>query len=301
MTVETTIAIHSVGERVNTGDRRSLMSQIEQGWNGVIIDAESTLVPFESLNRLVAMMPNASKLVSPIRAITNLGMAGKITPNESITTRLGLLTISDEELLNLRAQCQQDAVKDAQGVIYALTAMGVTVDVISGGFRQTIEGPLVKLGVDPTHIHANTLSLEKGKRMPRVVGWSNSDSLAEGKVAYVDQSLDGLRRRHLVVGDGSTDAALGNWGENTFIGFGGVTDRDSVRKQAPIYTKSLAAVFVLAVGQGRWRDCYESSDPVIRNIFIKGVIALRDPELTTYGSQNDAVELYLRLEPFIDR
>ena len=71
----------------------------------LLIDFDSTFVRVEALDELatiaLANAPNREMIVSQIKEITNQGMDGEITFQESLIRRLSLFKISHEHIVKL--------------------------------------------------------------------------------------------------------------------------------------------------------------------------------------------------------
>jgi D-3-phosphoglycerate dehydrogenase / 2-oxoglutarate reductase len=68
----------------------------------IIIDFDSTFTQVEALEELAEISmkgnPQKAQIVQKIKEITDLGMAGKISFNESLVQRLALLPLTQEHL-----------------------------------------------------------------------------------------------------------------------------------------------------------------------------------------------------------
>jgi D-3-phosphoglycerate dehydrogenase / 2-oxoglutarate reductase len=68
----------------------------------IIIDFDSTFTQVEALEELADISlkgnPKRAEIVQQIKAITDLGMDGKISFNESLTRRLALLPLTKEHI-----------------------------------------------------------------------------------------------------------------------------------------------------------------------------------------------------------
>ena len=199
----------------------------------LIIDFDSTLVGTEALEELAKIVLEddeyKGEIIKKIIKITNQGMDGQISFNESLKRRLKLLKANKKHIEKLVAvlknQIDLSVNKNKQFFIDNKN----NIYIISGGFIDFVLPVVNSLGVKKENIIANSFIYNNGD----VVGFdeTNQMSRAGGKVAAVKQL--NLKGKTVVVGDGWTDYEIKNAGlADKFIAFTKYAQREKVISQA---------------------------------------------------------------------
>lgn len=199
-------------------------------FNTVVFDVDSTIVTIEGL----AEIARKKGLYDEVVAITNGGMNGEVSFSHSLQTRLDLVAPHRDDILWLGELYIQHLTAGAEETIQALHEQDVAVYLISGAYTLALQ----KLA---THLH---IPLE------RVVGVSIAfDEDGQYQEIHPGQKIiedHGKRKvlemlnpkRHIAfVGDGITDLETTEYVDR-FIGFGGVSVRDSIKQAADYYIDS---------------------------------------------------------------
>lgn len=199
-------------------------------FNTVAFDVDSTIVTIEGL----AEIARKKGVYDEVVAITNSGMNGDVSFSHSLEKRLNLVSPHRDDILWLGELYTQHLTVGVEETIEMLHEQGVAVYLVSGAYTLALE----KLA---THLHIP---------LDRVVGVS----IAFGEDGHYkeirpDQNIiedKGKRKvlemlnpkRHIAfVGDGITDLETAAFVDR-FIGFGGVSERETIKKQADYYTDS---------------------------------------------------------------
>lgn len=199
-----------------------------------IIDFDSTFVTVESLDELanIALQMNSEgdRILSQIKDITNQGMDGTISFQESLKRRIPLLSANKhhiDELVSLllgnispSVQRNRQFFLDHRDEIY----------IISGGFREFISPVVSHYDLSEQQILANSFIFND---KDEIIGYDETNPLAQelGKPKAVE-SLE-LSGRIVVIGDGFTDYQIREQGfAERFIAYTETVNRPVVTKFA---------------------------------------------------------------------
>jgi len=172
----------------------------------LIIDFDSTFVDVESLDELAKITleknKNKEKIIQQIENITQLGMEGKISFDQSLKKRLDLFSPTKKDVKKLIKTLSKKITPSIKKNKSFFKKNAKNIYIISGGFKDYIN-PIVKsFGIEENHILANEFVFnEKGV----VVGFNSKNILSQknGKTKAV-KSLN-LKGKTVVIGDGYTD------------------------------------------------------------------------------------------------
>ncbi|KXK08506.1 MAG: 2-hydroxy-3-keto-5-methylthiopentenyl-1-phosphate phosphatase [candidate division WS6 bacterium OLB21] len=190
----------------------------------IFIDFDSTICSKESMEELFLCSHGSnSHVLEEIKAITEQGMSGKISFEESLQRRLSLINY-DSQLFSRVIDILKENIAD--GFREFVTEFP-DMQIISGGFKNLIVEALRDCKVLEQNIHANELIISNNRL--QVVDSVLAKS--KGKSNLVSQ----LKRGHntIIIGDGYTDYEVKLHGQaNTFIYFQGFVLRNEVKVKA---------------------------------------------------------------------
>lgn len=215
------------------------MSEHRPRYKTVIFDVDSTLVAIEGIDWLAALREPAIALES--EQLTAQAMAGELPIEAVYTRRLGRIRPTAAELLSLSGAYQAAVQPGARELIAALHAARVHVHLLSGGLRPSIVPLALHLGVPANRLHAVSLAQDADGTFSLLDG-KQPLATQRGKPLVVQQLQ--LRTPSVMVGDGSTDAAVRGV-VDTFIAYTGVARREKVVAVADHEAASFEALYPL--------------------------------------------------------
>jgi len=216
-----------------------MADQISGAYN-IIIDFDSTFMQVEALEELadIVLKGDSAKpqVLEEIKRITNLGVDGKITFNESLSSRLSLLKIHREHLEKLiRRLKRKVSVSFSRNKEFFKKYEG-HIFIISNGFKEFIDPVAARYGIDSEHVLANTFLFDDEGW---VTGFDEDNPLAhsKGKSRRLKElDLDG---EIYVIGDAYTDFEMVEAGiAHKFFMFTENVFRESIREKADHVTPS---------------------------------------------------------------
>ncbi|NLE82476.1 MAG: phosphoserine phosphatase SerB [Rhodococcus sp.] len=164
----------------------------------IVFDVDSTLVQGEVIEMLAAK----AGVEDEVRAVTEAAMRGEIDFTESLHQRVATLAGLDESVIEEVAE-NLELTPGARTTIRTLRRLGFHCGVVSGGFRQVIEGLAHELELD--FVQANTLEIVDGKLTGRVVGdIVDRPAKATALRKFADQ-VGVPMEQTVAVGDGAND------------------------------------------------------------------------------------------------
>lgn len=164
----------------------------------IVFDVDSTLVQGEVIEMLAAKAGREEE----VRLVTESAMRGEIDFTESLHQRVQALAGLDASVIDEVGE-ELELTPGARTTIRTLRRLGFSCGVVSGGFRQVIEGLAHELELD--FVKANTLEIVDGKLTGRVVG-EVIDRAAKATALREFAAQSGVPMEQTVaVGDGAND------------------------------------------------------------------------------------------------
>lgn len=195
----------------------------------IVLDFDSTLIQAESLDILAAICNRSATIQEEIKHITNLGMIGEISIQESLSQRIKLINASPSDLNELIVKL----ISFISPSIVALTNLQSIFPkncyVVSGGFLEYIVPVCKRIGFLEANIIANQFVLEGEK----IVDFNRNLPIAQnmGKVKVINEFQ--LARPIFMIGDGYTDLETKLEGAvDYFIGYTETVYRDNIVERA---------------------------------------------------------------------
>ena len=182
------------------------METEQQKASNIVIDFDSTFMKVEALEELAEIVlkdaDNKDEIVDQIKAITNLGVDGKITFNQSLKRRMALLRANREHLEKLVRRLRRKVSTSFSRNKAFFKKFEGRIFIISNGFKDFID-PIVKpYGIDSDHVLGNTFIYDdKGW----ITGFDEENPLAHSKGKSRRLKALNLEGEIMVIGDAYTD------------------------------------------------------------------------------------------------
>ena len=178
---------------------------MEQKDINIIIDFDSTFVKLEGLEELAKISlnnnPLKDEIIEEIEQITNLGMSGDITFQESLKSRLNLFKPSMSDLEELIVLLKSNITKSIHSNKQFFIANSQRVYIISGGFNEWIYPVVKDSGILSTHILSNNFILKNDN----IIGINEANPLTRTGGKYLCVKNLKLTGVSVMIGDGYTD------------------------------------------------------------------------------------------------
>lgn len=199
----------------------------------LLIDFDSTLVDAEGLDELfarsVAGTPDGPERTARFQAITDRGMAGELSYEESLGARLALLDAPRGAVEALAADLVDRIGPSVRRNAGFFRQYGPGVWVVSGGFQELILPTSRVLGIPDERVLAHRFRWDGGGR---VSGVDPDTPLARGGKPGAVAAL-GLEGEVWAVGDGATDLELRDVGlARRFVAYVEHRERPPVMERA---------------------------------------------------------------------
>ena len=205
---------------------------VHKDWT-LILDFDSTIIKGESLDLLAETVfenrlePNLK--LQEIKKLTDEGMEGRISFQESLNRRLKILELDQFHLNKAITSVTKLISPSFKENIDWLKRYRDNILIFSGGFKNMIKPVAMKLGLKEENIYANELIFKNGKF--NGVNKKNLLSRSGGKLNQVKQL--GLNKNLIVVGDGITDWEIKKLGDQvTFFAYTENVSRKNVVEKA---------------------------------------------------------------------
>ncbi|HUO85164.1 MAG TPA: HAD-IB family phosphatase [Thermoanaerobaculia bacterium] len=192
----------------------------------VFFDVDSTLVTIEGIDEL-------ARGNEEIASLTEAAMSGEVPVEQVYERRLDLIRPSRSAIENLAHTYLRSLTPGAEETIGDLRKSGVDVHLATAGIHQAIEPLASRLQIPARALHAVRLSFD---HTGNYADFDRRSPLtrSRGKEIVVRDVRSRNKGKIAFIGDGVTDLEAAT-AADLFIGFGGVTIRERVQKNAPIY------------------------------------------------------------------
>lgn len=203
----------------------------------IFFDFDSTLVSVETLDVLISTKLETTAQKKAIEKITAQGMVGEIPLFESLSKRLSVAKISQQDVQELSQKLPQFITQNLADIIESLQQNGHKIHILSGGFKDYMHHTATALNIPKNNIHANEFTYgEDGF----INGLNQQNPLCQnGGKGQVISHLN-LKEKVILIGDGYTDLEVYLEGKcRHFIGFGIHESRDIIKEKAPFFIKNI--------------------------------------------------------------
>ena len=203
----------------------------------VCFDCDSTLSSIEGIDELARL--RGPEVFHAVETLTTDAMNGRIRIEDIFGLRLNVIRPTAADAAAIGRRYLETREPTAQATIETLRARGWTPLIISGGFRQAIRPLADSLGI--TQVEAVDLYFSPDGAY---TGFDSAypSTRSGGKPAIIAR----LREQHapervVMIGDGVSDLETQPF-VDLFIGYGGFTARERVKREAGAFVTSLSAV-----------------------------------------------------------
>lgn len=174
----------------------------------LVLDFDSTLVSVEGLDQLflttLADDPDRGRRARAFQAITDRGMAGELSFQESLAARMALLRATPGQVERVAELLAERITPSALRCRDRFRRQAHRIWVVSGGFEELIRPVLRRVGLRERHLSAHRFQWSD-EGVTR--GIDPDTPLARGGKVLAVRELQ-LRGEIWVVGDGATDLEL---------------------------------------------------------------------------------------------
>ncbi len=218
--------------------------------SALVFDFDSTLVSVEGLDELFARSladaADAAERIAAFGEITDLGMAGEISADESLARRLAVLDADrrmvDEVAEAIRASLSPSVERHLGFFRKRLPR----VHVVSGGFEELILPTLVRLGIPASHLHAHRFRWSPDER---VTGLDPETVMARGGKPAALERIRAAGGPVWMIGDGATDLEVRELGlADRFVAYTENRHRTPVVAAADHVARSMDELIALLEG-----------------------------------------------------
>jgi len=198
-----------------------------------IFDFDSTFTQVEALDVLADISFSGNdkeKKIAAIAELTQKGMSGQISFNESLKERMKIVRSNKEDIESLIAVLKT---KISTSILSHKTFFKENKDniyIVSSGFKDFIDPVVADFYINSDHVFANTFTWSnEGK----ISGFDNKNPLSKNQGKPILVKKLGFSAPVVVVGDGYTDYEIKKEGAaDRFIAYTENISRPSVTKQA---------------------------------------------------------------------
>ena len=201
----------------------------------LILDFDSTIINTESIDCLSKIVlnrtDNDTQILKKINEITNKGMNGEITFENSLNQRLSLLKINKNHIKALSLEVSKNFDDTFINNLVFFESIIDNVYIVSSGFKEVIEFAFKSISNKRWNIFANDLDYRNNHLV--TINKSNPLSKNLGKVKLI-KSMN-LSGNVIVVGDGYTDYEIRKHNQaHIFLCYIGNINRKKVSKYADV-------------------------------------------------------------------
>lgn len=259
----------------------------------VFFDCDSTLTTVEGIDVLAEAFGKGWR----VSVLTKAAMDGNIALEQVYGKRLQALNPTRGDIKAIRQIYKQHVLDDVRETIAALQSTGTDVYIVSGGLEEPVIDFGLYLGVPKDHIRAVPIEYDQlsGKWWQNVDESNDFDEqflthgddplvISDGKALIIKEFLEDKTGRSLLIGDGVSDL-LASRSVDLFVGFGGVTVRDRVMREAPIYfeIQTMAPLLAIVLGPaGMWdlqKSQYSNLSKRCSELIVEGVLKFNSEQL----------------------
>jgi phosphoserine phosphatase len=190
-----------------------------------------------------------------VSAWTAKAMNGGVKFEDALAARLQILQPSRQDIDACLTHHPFQLTPGIQELVRTLQERSIHVYLVSGGFRQMIEPVAARLNIPLDRIYANRILFDESNNY-QYHGFDTAEptSADQGKPKALHLiKQKGNYNTMVMVGDGATDAQA-KPPADSFIGFGGVVEREAVRTRACWFVRDFQDM-IAAVKEWKGKEC----------------------------------------------
>jgi phosphoserine phosphatase len=223
----------------------STVSRFIRGAQAVAFDVDSTVITTEGIDELAAYMGKRDA----VAALTARAMGGAMPFRDALRARLDLIAPTRDAVAAFLREHPAVFTPGLPSLVSALQARSIPIYLVSGGFTQMIYPIADALSIPRSRVYANTLLFDgaPGAGAGAFAGFDETAPTSrDGGKADVLRSLKASHGYSplIMVGDGATDLQA-RPPADVFVGYGGIADREVVRKGADWFVRDWDAFTAL--------------------------------------------------------
>ncbi|MDR2830142.1 MAG: HAD-IB family phosphatase, partial [Methanobrevibacter sp.] len=167
-----------------------------------VFDVDSTVITFESLNKIISQNINDKKKSKKLDEIANKALNGEYDYHKAFILRFYLTNLIKENFVDENRYIKNNLVEKIKDVFNLLFKEKCEVYLLSGGFKINIDYVAKLLKISNKNVFANDFIEKDGKLV-----------LNDSPLTYVDGKIDAckeIKKRYknpflTMIGDGVTD------------------------------------------------------------------------------------------------
>lgn len=201
--------------------------------DAVFFDVDSTVVQTEGID----LMGKCFGVMQEISELTHKAMNGNVKFQDAMAERLQLMADHGMTKEGLDECVEKEGVPQwspgVQDVVKMFHKQGTDVYLVSGGFKNMLYPLALELHIPQKFIYANEVLFDENGEYSGF-DRNNPTSASGGKPKVLKMMKKANHYKTMIMfGDGVTDMDARTQGPaDAFIGFGGVTERENVKKGA---------------------------------------------------------------------
>lgn len=206
----------------------------------IVFDCDSTLSSIEGIDELARLGGNS--IFKEVEQLTNDAMNGIVPINEVFAKRLAIISPTRKDVETVAQQYIETIEPTAKNTIEELEKRGWTPIILSGGFKIIIEPLAQLLGIN--RIEAVPLILKDDGSYDHFDN-TYPTTYNGGKPEIIKKLITEYNAtKTVMVGDGVSDLETQPIVDH-FIGYGGYTPREKVKKEAQYFVHSLDEILTI--------------------------------------------------------
>jgi D-3-phosphoglycerate dehydrogenase len=181
--------------------------------------------------------PDREGRIAAFREVTDRGMAGEISAEESLARRISILEANRDLVDEVGREISAKLTPSVERHLAFFRENAPRIHVVSGGFEELILPTLDRMGLAPSQLSAHRFRYGSDGK---ILGIDSGTALARGGKAEAVRALDAKGASIWIVGDGATDLELRLGGlADRFVAYTENRHRDLVVARADSVARSM--------------------------------------------------------------